>query len=87
MGKRWTEAEDKFLTELRRAGTTYEEIATIMTARTAQSCQQRAHQLGLTKKRKEVIGRDASYPIDHEHNFLKPKPKPSWWRAMMWWRT
>lgn len=96
MGKRWTEAEDTVLMSLRRADTPYTEIATIMVGRTAAACQQRVFQLGLTNKYKPRALSPhmrtspdwaASYPLDHEHDFLKPKPKPSWWKAMMWWRT
>tara|TARA_R110002126_G_scaffold66853_2_gene169759 strand:+ start:262 stop:576 length:315 start_codon:yes stop_codon:yes gene_type:complete len=104
MGNKWTDKEDIFLASLRRADTPYAEIATIMGGRTAAACQQRVFQLGLTNKHKPKelpphmrVAPDwaASYPLDHEHNFLKPKPKPSWWEAkfpfvgivMMWWRT
>ena len=96
MGKQWTDKEDTFLAELRRANTPYAEISTIMVGRTASACQMRVYQLGLTNKHKPKGSPPhmrttpdwaASYPLDHDHNFLKPKPKPSWWKAMMWWRT
>ena len=84
MGKRWTEKEDNVLVTMRDAGTSYREIASIM-GRTAQSCQQRIFALGKSKKHvkpkvvQEVtpvanLYQEASYPLDLDYNFLKPKP-------------
>lgn len=87
MGKRWTAKEDEVLVTMRDAGTSYREIASIM-GRTAQSCQQRIFALGKAKKqinygtRKTVQVvkpaadpyQEASYPLDLDYTFLKPKP-------------
>ena len=84
MGKRWTDKEDDVLVTMRDAGTSYREIASIM-GRTAQSCQQRIFALGKSKKQtkpKVVQGvapvanlyQEASYPLDLDYTFLKPKP-------------
>ena len=84
MGKKWTDKEDDVLVTMRDAGTSYREIASIM-GRTAQSCQQRVFKLGKSKphtKPKVVqevapvtnLYQEASYPLDLDYNFLKPKP-------------
>lgn len=84
MGKKWTDKEDDVLVTMRDAGTSYREIASIM-GRTAQSCQQRVFKLGKAKphtKPKVVqevapvtdLYQEASYPLDLDYNFLKPKP-------------
>ena len=87
MGRRWTDKEDDVLVTMRDAGTSYREIASIM-GRTAQSCQQRIFALGKSKpqtkpqtKPKVVqkvtpvnLYQEASYPLDLDYTFLKPKP-------------
>ena len=83
MGRRWTDKEDDVLVTMRDAGTSYREIASIM-GRTAQSCQQRIFALGKSKKQtkpkvvQEVtyvgLYQEASYPLDLDYTFLKPKP-------------
>ena len=83
MGRRWTDKEDDVLVTMRDAGTSYREIASIM-GRTKQSCQQRIFALGKSKKQvkpkvvQEVtyvgLYQEASYPLDLDYTFLKPKP-------------
>jgi hypothetical protein len=84
MGKKWTDKEDNVLVTMREAGTSYREIASIM-GRTAQSCQQRIFKLGKSKPQtkpkmvQEVtpvanLYQEASYPLDLDYTFLKPKP-------------
>ena len=83
MGKKWTDKEDNVLVTMREAGTSYREIASIM-GRSPQSCQQRVFKLGKAKPHtkprvvQEVtpanLYQEASYPLDLDHTFLKPKP-------------
>jgi len=84
MGKKWTDKEDDVLVTMRDAGTSYREIASIM-GRTAQSCQQRIFKLGKSKPQtkpkmvQEVtpvanLYQEASYPLDLDYTFLKPRP-------------
>jgi hypothetical protein len=84
MGKRWTDKEDNVLATMRDAGTTYREIASIM-GRSEASCQQRAFSLGKAKKQTKPkvaqgvtpvanLYQEASYPLDLDYTFLKPRP-------------
>ena len=90
MGKRWTEAEDDSLRIMRTAGVSYRDIAKML-KRTEQACAQRGSIIGATKKGRESLpidlpvadtSREASYPLDLDYNFLKPKPRVPWWKRL-----
>tara|TARA_B100000767_G_scaffold85879_1_gene82559 strand:- start:164 stop:472 length:309 start_codon:yes stop_codon:yes gene_type:complete len=101
MGKRWTDKEDGILETLRDGGMTYKEIASIM-GRTSTAIHQRAYVLrhneptfrevvdtAFAKHEIEFGEPDKPLPkIQHMINQMERdiKPKPQWWKAMMWWR-
>ena len=101
MGKRWTDKEDGILETLRDGGMTFEEVASIM-GRTKQAVQQRASVLKRNEPTfREVVDTafakhgiefgEPDKPLHRMKHMLQQmerdiKPKPQWWKAMMWWR-
>jgi hypothetical protein len=101
MGKRWTDKEDGILETLRDGGMTFEEVASIM-GRTKQAVQQRASVLKRNEPTfREVVDTafekhgiefgEPDKPLPRIQYMLSQmeqdiKPKPQWWKAMMWWR-
>ena len=101
MGKRWTDKEDGILETLRDGGMTFEEVASIM-GRTKQAVQQRASVLKRNEPTfREVVDTafskhgiefgEPDKPLPRIQYMLQQmerdiKPKPQWWKAMMWWR-
>ena len=101
MGKRWTDKEDGILETLRDGGMTFEEVASIM-GRTKQAVQQRASVLKRNEPTfREVVDTafakhgiefgEPDKPLPRMKHMLQQmerdiKPKPQWWKAMMWWR-
>lgn len=94
MAKQWTDADISTLRTMYIAGMTHNEIARIL-GRSPAACQQRAHQMGLPKMRKQqqqnVSETLTSQDVGNRLNEIslaatQPKPKPAWWSAMMWWR-
>ena len=85
MGKRWTDTEDRILVTLRGSGMPSSAIASSM-GRSTQAIYQRAYVLNCIGRNeptfREVV--DAAFA---KHGMERDiKPKPQWWKAMMWWR-
>jgi hypothetical protein len=77
MGKKWTPAEDRKLATMRDEGKTFTQIAKAM-GRSAPACQQR-HVKNQSSVSETLTSQDVTLTT-------QPKPKPTWWSAMMWWR-
>jgi hypothetical protein len=102
MGKRWTDKEDAILETLRAVGMTFEEIAPIMgrtkhalqqRAHMLKRNEPTFREVVDTAFEKHGIrGRAYVHRLDTEAQAMFSqmeqdiKPKPQWWKAMMWWR-
>ena len=99
MGKQWTKETDAALITMHGAGVKAKQIGSVL-GRTPGAVAQRAFNLGITKKRSDSLPIDLPVYEDEvdedvlrewkgrvaEWNVPKTKPKPTWLKAMMWWR-
>ena len=83
---KWTKELDQQLVSLRELGIKPRDIANIMELPRS-VIYSRSATLGVTKTSAQLeMDLQTEFRESPKEQIEQPKPKPTWWSAMMWWR-